>query len=243
VPATTALLPQRAAPRSPREPLARDLAHYRPEATVSAMTHRSILLFVVLLFPARPGFAQTKPPAETPAAATFDRLPDVATPGTKVVVTDSKGNAVVGKIGSITADALLLKGWGNKTYLLKRDEIQNIRKPGDTSPNGAVVGALAGLGAAVGLIFCCVDEDANGSWLLALVPGLGVAGYFADRASQDRRLLYAKASGPKVSFQHALAGNISVRADAGLVSPSNRKPAPRLAANIVISLGSHRRNP
>ena len=81
---------------------------------MSAITSRSILLLVVLLVLARPSIAQTKPPAETPAAATFDRLADVARPGTEVVVTDSKGNAVVGRIGSITADYLRLKipnGW------------------------------------------------------------------------------------------------------------------------------------
>src|SRR5688572_27007385 len=98
-----------------------------------------------------------------------------------------------------------------------------------------------GLGGVIGLAFV-IDEDANGLWLFPLIPAGGVAGYFIDRASNDRRLLYAKPSGPKVSFEHALGGNFRVRADVGLVSPSNHRPAPRVAANIVMSLGFHRRN-
>jgi len=212
---------------------------------MSAMTYRSILMCGALLLSARPCLAQAKPAPETPAAATFDKLPGVARPGTEVVVTDSRGNAVVGKIESITAESVSLKvphGWGNKTYQVKRDEIQTIRKPGDSSAGGAVIGTLAGLGGAIGLLFL-VDEDANGAWLFALIPAGGVTGYFVDRASRDRQLLYAKPSGPGVSFERALGGNLRVRGDAGLVSPSGHRPAPRVAAVIVMSLGSHRKNP
>jgi hypothetical protein len=212
---------------------------------MSAMTYRSILMCGLLLLSARPCLAQTKPAPETPAAATFDKLPEVARPGTKVMVTDSRGNAVVGKIRLITAESVSLKvpsGWGSKTYDVKRDEIQIIRKPGDSSANGAVIGALAGLGGAIGLIWGG-DEDSNLLWLFALVPAGGVAGYFVDRAFRDRRLLYAKPSGPSVSVKRSLGGNLGVRADVGLVSPSDHRPAPRVAANIVMSLGSRGRNP
>jgi len=88
-----------------------------------------------------------------------------------------------------------------------------------------------------------IDEDTNGLWLFALIPAGGVTGYFVDRAFQDRRLLYAKPSGPSVSFERALGGNLGVRADVGLASPSGHRPAPRVAAVIVLSLGPHGRNP
>jgi len=41
----------------------------------------------------------------------------------------------------------------------------------------------------------------------------------------------------------SLGGNFGLRADVGLASPSNHRPAPRVAANIVLSLGSHKRKP
>ena len=208
---------------------------------MSAKVCRSILMFGLVLWSARPCVAQMKPVPETPAVATLDRLPDVAPQGTKVAVTDSRGKTIVGKIRSITADSVSLTGnWDGKTYEMKREEIQTIRKPGDSSAGGAIAGALAGLGGAVLLIYVLPDDE-NHAWVFALIPIGGVAGYFGDRAVQDRRLLYAKPSGTRVSFQRALGENFGVRADVGLVTPWNRRPAPRVAASLVISFGSHRR--
>ena len=212
---------------------------------MSTKVSRSILVFGLLLLSARPCLAQTKPAAEIPAAATFDRLPDVAKVGAKVVVTDVKGQAVIGKVGSITTDALHIKipGWGSKTYDVKRDDIQTVRKKADSSMNGALIGIAAGLGGAVGIAYMGLPDDGYaGFLLLGLIPAGGAAGYYIDRAISDRRLLYAKPSGPKVSFERALGGNVGVRADVGLVSPSNHRPAPRVAASLVMSFGS-RRNP
>ena len=208
---------------------------------MTAITHRPVLILGLLLLTAVPCAAQTKPSTEAPAAATFDKLQDLAGPGTRIVVKDLSGRSVAGIIESITGDSLRLwvKGW--PTREVKRDDIQTIRKGADSSWQGAVIGTLAGLGGAIGIGLAGLPDDGYaGFFLLGLIPAGGVAGFYIDRAISDRRLLYAKSSGPQVSFEHALGGNVGVRADVGLVSPSNRRPAPRVAASIVISLGSAR---
>jgi hypothetical protein len=209
---------------------------------MSAITHRPVLVFGLLLLAAMPCAAQTKPSTDAPAAATFDKLRDVARPGTWIVVKDLSGHSVAGQVESITTDSLRLTvyGWKNPgTHEVKRGDVQTVRKKADSSLNGALLGALAGFGGAIGIAMGGLPDDGYaGFFLLALIPGGGVAGFFVDRAVSDRRLLYAKPSGSSVSFEHALGGNLGVRADVGLVSPSNRRPAPRVAANIVISLGS-----
>jgi len=196
------------------------------------------LVVGLLLLAAMPCAAQTKPSTEAPAAATFDQLRDVARPGTWIVVKDVSGRSFAGTVESITTDSLRFRVYGS-TLEANRDDVQTIRKKADSSLNGAVIGALAGLGGVFGIAMAGLPDDGYaGFFLLALIPAGGVAGFYIDRAISDRRLLYAKPSGPRVSFEHALGGNLGVRADVGLVSPSNRRPAPRVAANVVISLGS-----
>jgi hypothetical protein len=209
---------------------------------MSVMTYRSALLFGVVLLAATPCFAQKKSPVETPVAADFGQLREVVGPGSEVIVTDLKGNVIYGKIRSISTESVTVNpgGFRAKPYEMKRDEIQTVRHKPDSSATGAIAGALAGFGAALG-IAAFGNEDTNHSWAFALIPIGGVGGYFADRASRDDRLLYAKSSSPKVSFDHALGGSLGVRADVGLVSPANHPPAPRVAANIVVSLGSGRK--
>ena len=197
-----------------------------------------MLVVGLLLLAAMPCAAQTKPSTEAPTAATFDQLRDVARPGTWIVVKDVSGRSFAGTVESITTDSLRFRVYGS-TLEANRDDVQTIRKKADSSLNGAVIGALAGLGGVFGIAMAGLPDDGYaGFFLLALIPAGGVAGFYIDRAISDRRLLYAKPSGPRVSFEHALGGNLGVRADVGLVSPSNRRPAPRVAANVVISLGS-----
>jgi hypothetical protein len=203
---------------------------------MSAITDRPVLVFGLLLLAAMPCAAQTTP------AATFDKLRDEARPGTRIVVEDLSGRSFAGTVEAISADSLRLtvSGWKAPfTHEVKRDDVQTVRKRADSSLNGALIGAAAGFAGAIGIALGGLPDDGYAAFfLLGLIPAGGVAGFYVDRAISDRRLLYAKPSGPRMSFEHALGGNLGVRADVGLVSPSNRRPAPRVAANIVISLGS-----
>lgn len=206
---------------------------------MSSIRRYCFLVLGLLLFPATPGFGQTKPP-EVPAAATFDRLLDVVRPGKDAVVTDLKGSAVVGQVRAIGKESLSLSipSWGTKPYEMRRDDIQTIRNKPDSTLNGVLIGLAAGFAGMAGIVLGGMPDDCcAGLFVLGLIPAGGVAGYYIDRAISDRRLLYQRPGGPTVSFERSLGGNLGVRADVGLVSPPNQRSAPRAAANIVWSFG------
>jgi hypothetical protein len=124
-----------------------------------------------------------------PAAASFDELRQVLKPGQTVVVTDTAGRRIKGKLAevSLSPPALRLLAPGGRTF--DERSVREIRSP-DTLTNGALIGGAVGLGLAIWDYLIDPSEPGNAA-IFTVAIGAGTAiGAGIDALIDGRRLLY-----------------------------------------------------
>jgi hypothetical protein len=127
-------------------------------------------------------------------ARSFEELIGVVKAEETVIVTDMKGRRVKGALTAVDEDSLSLAIDG-RTQTFARSEVSTIRVA-DGLGNGALIGAGAGLGAALGILAIVGSGDGYvlpsakvGAPLL--LSGIGtLVGVLVDRAHEGGRVLY-----------------------------------------------------
>jgi hypothetical protein len=150
-----------------------------------------ILLAVVALGPVS-AEAQT-------LARSFEELRGIVKAEEPVIVTDMRGRSIKGALTTVDDDSLLIVT-GGRTQTFTRSEVNTVRVA-DGLGNGALIGAAAGLGAALGIL--AIAGSGNGYVLpLAkvgapfLLSGIGaLVGVLVDRAHPGGRVLYRSHGG------------------------------------------------
>lgn len=128
-------------------------------------------------------------------ARSFEELAGIVKAEETVVVTDMRGRRVKGALTAIDEDSLSLATNG-RTQTFGRSEVSTVRVV-DGLANGALIGAGAGLGAALGML--AIVGSGDGYVLPSakvgapmLLSGIGaLVGGLVDRAHERGRVLYA----------------------------------------------------
>jgi hypothetical protein len=116
--------------------------------------------------------------------------------GDTVWVTDAQGREVKGRIQTLSPDAVVLKGNGDRTF--GATDVTTIRLRGiDTLRSGALIGL--GVGAASGLALCAAAEASGPSdyaWCGAIFGAIGAGiGVGIDALTPGRKILAYRAPG------------------------------------------------
>jgi len=125
----------------------------------------------------------------------FAQLNTRLRPGDTIWVTDAQGREIKGRIQTLSPDAVVLKGNGDRTF--GAADVTTIRLRGiDTLRSGALIGL--GVGAASGLALCAAG-DATGSdwaWCGAIFGAIGAGiGVGIDALTPGRKILAYRAPG------------------------------------------------
>jgi len=128
-------------------------------------------------------------------ARSFEELRGIVKAEETVIVTDMKGRRVKGALTAVDEDSLSLATDG-RTQTFGRSEVSTVRVP-DGLGNGALIGAGAGLGAALGIL-AMIAGSGDGYVLPSakvvaplLLSGTGaLLGALVDRAHEGGRVLY-----------------------------------------------------
>lgn len=131
--------------------------------------------------------------AQTPARS-FEELRGIVKAEETVIVTDMRGRRVKGALAAIDVNSLSLATDG-RTQTFARSEVSTVRVP-DGLGNGILIGAGAGLGAALGILAIIGSGDGYvlpsakvGAPLL--LSGIGaLVGAVVDRAHENGQVLY-----------------------------------------------------
>lgn len=140
--------------------------------------------------------------AQTPVTS-FEQLPEVLKTGTRVFVTDEKGQVTKGKVTELSATslALLTSGMDERQIVFPSERVRRVSRI-DSRLNGFLIGAAAGLvpGIWLGLSMKTWCENELGNNCAALVPylgglaglGGGVVGFAVDSAINGRTLVLSR---------------------------------------------------
>jgi hypothetical protein len=127
-------------------------------------------------------------------ARSFEELKGIVKAEETVIVTDMRGRRVKGALTAVDEDSLsLAKGGRSQTFA--RSEVSSVRVP-DGLGNGALIGAGAGLGAALGILAIAGSGDGYvlpSATVVAplLFSGIGaLLGVLFDRGHEGGRVLY-----------------------------------------------------
>jgi hypothetical protein len=142
---------------------------------------------------------------------TFQQLRDAGElePGDSFVVRRSDGTRVTGKLQEVVPGKLRLRVRGNLLELSEA-EVDRIERR-DPADDGALLGALAGVGAtaALGYGLCGSDRECIGYAVFylggPLALGGGVAGYIVDRAMRHVVFVAMPARAPRVTLNPAVS--------------------------------------
>jgi hypothetical protein len=124
----------------------------------------------------------------------FEELMGILKAEEKVIVTDMRGRRVKGAVTAVDEDSLLLATDG-RSQTFARSEVSTVRVA-DGLGNGALIGAGAGLGAALSVLAIAGSRD---GYILPsakvgaplLLSGIGaLVGALVDRAHERGRVLY-----------------------------------------------------
>lgn len=112
-----------------------------------------------------------QPAAAQDLAASLAQLQVLVKPGDSIVVTDSSGMAISGRITELTGSSLRVQSGNMARDFAEADITQITQRRGDPLGNGALIGAFSGLGFGLtGVILICAVEEC-GWWV---VPAVGV---------------------------------------------------------------------
>lgn len=142
----------------------------------------TMLAALMILIPAA-AVAQT-------SATSFEELRLLVKAGQAVIVTDSNGHRISGRIGRVSASSLELSGREARTF----DEagIREIRAR-DSLANGAIAGTAVGIGAGVAIVAAlCSDGPGCGPATKVMLgaAGIGAAAGIALDAALGHEVLY-----------------------------------------------------
>jgi hypothetical protein len=154
---------------------------------------RSGPFILLLILSAAPSAAR----AQT-AASSFEELRPMLKNGQTIVVTDTTGQRITGKVRDVSTSppSLVLAVPAPRTF--RAESIAEIRTT-DRVINGALIGAGVGTGLALWDYLIDPSEPGNGA-IFAVAIGLGTAiGAGIDRLIDGRRILY-RAGGQKGSL-------------------------------------------
>ena len=135
-------------------------------------------------------------------ASSFDQLTVLVKPGDKISVVDVTGRKAVGRIGTLTRDALTLVTEGVPRRLGEGEVAQIRQRRNDSLKNGAVIGAVAG--AAYFATAAALLHDSDGGDVIVgtaiaggvLFAGMGAAaGVGIDALIARRQVIYQKPGG------------------------------------------------
>jgi hypothetical protein len=116
---------------------------------------RTLIMFITLCLLARAAHGQDP-------ATSFADLPIRLVAGEALIVTNSSGEIVKGRLVQASGTGLVLRGRAGNLQLAASD-VQRIERPRDTLWNGVLIGAAVGFGA--GALLAAID-DCSG-------PGIG----------------------------------------------------------------------
>lgn len=143
---------------------------------MGSSTPRLIAFTLAGLFVATHATAQT--PQRAPVA-TFDELATLLAPGTTVIVTDTKGLEVKGRLSAINGKSLSLLSEGRTQSFGLPDVSEVQQQMPDSILNGALIGLAVGF--VLPAVICTSGSDASetapcvaGAFLLGGLPGLGI---------------------------------------------------------------------
>ncbi len=135
-------------------------------------------------------------------ASSFEQLAVLVKPGDKITLVDVTGQETNGRIGKLSADALILVTSAGSRQLGEVDVAAITQRRDDSLKNGAIIGAVAGAAyyATAAALFAGIDEGeviihtaiAGG----VLFAGLGAAaGVGIDALISSRQVIYQKPAG------------------------------------------------
>jgi hypothetical protein len=131
-------------------------------------------------------------------------IPAAVEPGLKVSVTDQRGASVEGRVQEVSDRFVRLSVKG-RVRDIPVEEVVRIERP-DTVKNGALIGFAAGVGS--GLVAIAFDPR-GGALMVSRTLGNGVVcaglGALIDAATDSRRTLYQRGSGPQTRL-HPVVG-------------------------------------
>lgn len=171
--------------------------------------------------------------AQTPQLAPVAAFSDLAAllpPGTTIVVTDTKGRHVKGKLSGLSGESLSLAMDG-RIQKFTRPEIWEVRKViPDTIVNGGLIGLAAGF--VLPAVICTSRSDASetvscvaGAFALGGLPGLGI-GLGIDAMRSRKVMLFRSSSGTPHAFTVTpvvTPGRIELRASVRLGKTGGRE--------------------
>lgn len=128
-------------------------------------------------------------------AQSFEKLIGIVKAEETVIVTDTRGRRIKGALLAVDEDSLSLETDG-RAQTLARSDVRTVRVA-DGLGNGALIGAGAGLGAALGIL--AIARSGDGYVLPSakigaplMLSGIGaVVGVLIDRGHEGGRVLYA----------------------------------------------------
>ena len=142
------------------------------------------LILLLLLGMAAPGAAH----AQT-VATSFEELRRILKNGQTIVVTDTAGQRITGKVREVSTSPPSLGIDGPQPRTFRADSVAEIRTT-DRVLNGALIGAGVGTGLALWDYLIDPSEPGNGA-IFAVAIGLGTAmGAGIDALIDRRRILY-----------------------------------------------------
>jgi hypothetical protein len=141
-------------------------------------------------------------------AGTFDQVRVLVKAGDTLIVTDTAGQPVRGKLVNLSPSSLSLNVSGS-TREFQRVDVDTITRRGpDSLKNGALIGmAIGGSLAAVGMALTVAEGDADAAFFVgaALVySGIGAGiGAGVDALIEGQRVIYANPGSPKAGLSVA----------------------------------------
>ena len=135
-------------------------------------------------------------------ASSFAQLAVLVKPGDKITLVDVTGRETNGRIGKLSADALILVTSAGSRQLGEVDVAAITQRRGDSLKNGAIIGAVAGTAYFVtGLALLAGIDDGEVIIPTAIAGGVLFAGLGAaagvgiDALISGRRVIYQKPAG------------------------------------------------